>query len=272
MARVTSSRRPEVAVVAAAAPRGNRLLHNRIGRGLVWLLAGYAGAMLAGCANGDFGEIKPTLAGDSLHDWVAADATGAIPSSTLQLTDDERQLRDLIYPLVEPPYLRHTAGSFIRESGGFPEEYHSGADTTAYAAYLVSFPSRSPAARYSRLIDDIRNDTTRLPQFFETAARVVDMDRKRNKAFAYIAVTSEGERIEAARRMNENAAIVGQVRGALARRVASYRFALERLVIMAPLPDAVQAELALNQMRSTIARYRDGAPLFRAEGSLARNN
>ncbi len=228
--------------------------------------------LLAGCANGDFGEIKPMLASDDIHNWVAADATGAIPSSTFQLTDDERQLRDLAYPLIEPPYLRHTAGSFLRESGSFPEQYHSGNDPTAYAAWLVSFPSRSPSARYARLIDDVRNDTTRLPQFFETAARVVDMDRKRGKAFAYVAVTSADERLEAARRMNENAAIIGQVRGSLERRVASYKFALERLVIMTPSPQAVQAELMINQLKATIAQYRSGAPLFRAEGSLARNN
>jgi len=226
---------------------------------------------VAGCA-GDFGEIKPMLQRDNMHDWVAADATGAIPSSTLQLTDDERQMRDLAYPLVEPPYLRHTAGSYVRESGGLPEQYHSGEDTTAYATYLVSFPSRSPMARYSRLIDDIRNDTTRLPQFFETAARVVDMDRKRQKAFAYVSVSSDAERVEAARRMNENAAIIGQVRRSVALRIASYKFALERLVTMMPSPAAVQGELMINQLKVTLAQYRNGAPLYRTESSLARNN
>jgi hypothetical protein len=227
---------------------------------------------LSGCANGDFGEIKPMLQRDNMHDWVAADATGAIPSSQFQLTDDERQLRDLVYPLVEPPYLRHTAGSYFRESGSFPQRYHSGEDTTAYATYLVSFPSRSPQARYSRLTDDIRNDTTRLPQFFETAARVVDMDRKRQKAFAYVSVTSGAERVEAARRMNENAAIIGQVRHSIAKRIASYKFALERLVIMMPSPYAVQCELMINQLKATLDQYRNGAPLFRSEGSLAQNN
>jgi hypothetical protein len=228
--------------------------------------------LLAGCANGDFGEIKPALVRDDIHDWVAADATGSIPSSGFQLTDDERQLRDLAYPLVEPPYLRHTPGSFFRESGSFPQQYHSGNDPTAYAAYLVSFPSRSPAARYARLTDDIRNDTTRLPQFFETAARVVDMDRKRRHAFRYIAVMSEGEQIDAARRTNENAAIIAQVGGSLEARVVAYKFALERLVIMTPSPQAVQAELMLNQLKGVIARYRHGAPLARTEGSLAHGN
>jgi hypothetical protein len=229
-------------------------------------------ALLTGCANGDFGEIKPSLVRDDIHDWVAADATGSIPSSGFQLTDDERQLRDFAYPLVEPPYLRHTRGSFFRESGSFPEQYHSGNDPTAYAAYLVSFPSRSPAARYARLIDDIRNDVTRLPQFFETAARVVDMDRKRRQAFRYIAVMSEGEQVDAARRTNENAAIIAQVGGSLEARVAAYKFALERLVIMTPSPQAVQGELMINQLKGVIARYRKGAPLARVEGSLGRSN
>jgi len=227
--------------------------------------------VLSGCANGDFGEIKPTLARDNIHDWVAADATGSI-ASQFQLTDDERQLRDLAYPLVEPPYLRHTAGSYFRESGRFPQQYHSGDDITAYATYLVSFPSRSPAARYTRLTDDIRNDTNRLPQFFETAARVVDMDRKRQKAFAYVSVSSAAEKNEAARRINENAAIVGQVRRSIAQRIASYKFALERLVIMTPSQYAVQCELMISQLKATLAQYQHGAPLFRAESSLARSN
>jgi hypothetical protein len=123
-----------------------------------------------------------------------------------------------------------------------------------------------------RMLDYIRNDTTRLPAFFQTAARVADMDSKRRRAFAYIAVTSGGERVEAQRRMNENAAIVAQVRGSLAQRIASYKFALERLIIMSPSAQAAQVELMINQLRDTLARYHNGAPLGGEESSLARNN
>jgi hypothetical protein len=64
--------------------------------------------LLAACANGDFGEVKPSLVRDDIHDWVALDATAGIPGSPsrFELTDDERQLRDLAYPLIEPPYDR----------------------------------------------------------------------------------------------------------------------------------------------------------------------
>jgi hypothetical protein len=228
------------------------------------------GPLLANCS-GDFGRLKPELVSPDIHDWVASDATGSV-ASTFQLTDDERQLRDLAYPLIEPPYMRQDLESLPREYGRRPEQYHAGADVTAYAAWLVSYPSRSPASRYMRMLDDIRNDTTRLPAFFQTAARVADMDNKRRKAFAYIAVTSGGERIEAERRMNENAAIVAQVRASLAQRIASYKFALERLIIMSPSAQAAQVELMNNQLRDTLARYRNGAPLYASEGSLARNN
>jgi len=227
--------------------------------------------LLAGCANGDFGEIKPWLARDDIHDWVAADATGAIPSSRFELTDDERQLRDLAYPLIEPPWLRHTPRSIAREYGALPGQYHSGNDPTAYAANLVAGARVSPASRYARLTDDIRNDTTRLPQFFETAARVVDIDRKRRKSFAYISISSDAERSDAARRVNENAAIIAQVRRSLVQRIASYKFALERLVIMTPSPQAVESEQMLNQLSVVLARYRNGAPLGRTvESSLGR--
>ena len=56
---------------------------------------------------------------------------------------------------------------------------------------------RSSAALYARLIDDIRNDTTRLSQFFETAGRVIDIDQKREKSLAYVSEVSKRERANA---------------------------------------------------------------------------
>jgi len=81
-------------------------------RGFLWhptlvLLA--AAALLSGCANGDFQEVRPSLVRDDIHDWIGRDAVtaqGAMPFR-YELTDDERALRDLAYPLIEPPYDRH---------------------------------------------------------------------------------------------------------------------------------------------------------------------
>ncbi|MSP33134.1 MAG: hypothetical protein EXR03_10015 [Pseudolabrys sp.] len=56
-------------------------------------------ALLAGCANGDFGEVRPTLVRDNVHDWLSLDAIAGRPAlpSGFELTDDERQFRDLAY-------------------------------------------------------------------------------------------------------------------------------------------------------------------------------
>jgi len=233
-------------------------------------------ALLAGCsANGDFGEIRPTLVRDDMHDWVGHTATAPRrgDASSFQLTDDERALRDLAYPLIEPPYDRQRWYSLAGEYGMFQNGRRARLSREAYANHLLSEAYRSPSARYEKLTDDIRDDTTRLPQFFETAGRVVDMDGKRRKSLAYISGLTEGERLNARRRIEENARIVGMVRASLAERASAYRFALERLVVSTPSPQAVEVERALNQLQAEIARYRSHLPpSWRREPSLAAAN
>ncbi len=227
--------------------------------------------LLAGCANGDFSEVKRYLVRDDIHDWVARDAligTDVSPS-TFVLTDDERQLRDLAYPLIQPSYDRHQWYSIAGEYGLIERAQRERFDRTDYTTRLFGARFRSPASRYARLIDDIRDDTTRLPQFFETATRVIDTDNKRRESFAFISGLSPHERDEALRRNAANAAIVLLVRTRLNQRVASYQFALERLVLMTPSTEAVQVELALNQLKAAIVRYRAPAPSWGKERSLA---
>ena len=218
--------------------------------------------LLAGCGtpNYDFGEVRPSLVSDSIHDWIGPAAVAPHPASTFELTDDERQLRDLAFPLIEPPYDRQKWDSVLREYG-LIGNYHPGHyDRTVYAARLLATDDRSPTTRYAQLIDDIRNDTTRLPQFFETAARVVDIDAKRRKSLSYVSELSASERANALRRNRENDCIVAWVRDSLSQRAASYRFALERLVIMTPSREAAQVELLLNHLQAAEDRYRTALP------------
>jgi hypothetical protein len=135
---------------------------------------------------------------------------------------------------------------------------------------LTSKYFRSASSRYSQLIDDIRNDTTRLPQFFETATRVHDIDQKRRKSLGYVSELSKGERDQSLKRIRENASVVSLVRLKLEQRVSSYRFALERLVILTPTTQAVEAERSLNQLQAQITNYRNhSAPTWTREQSLA---
>jgi hypothetical protein len=222
-------------------------------------------SLLSGCGtpNTDFGRVRPSLVSEKVHDWVgpAADSrVGAIPSS-FELTDDERQLRDLAFPLIEPPYDRKKWDNVLREYGLAGDYQAARFDRTVYAARLLSSHYTSPASRYARLMDDIRNDITSVPAFFETAARVADMDAKRGKSLAFVSELSPGERANALRRNHENALILAWVRDTLGQRASSYRFALERLAIVAPSPEAGQVDLTLNQLRAIEDRYRTALPL-----------
>ena len=76
-------------------------------------------ALLAGCANGDFGELKSD-AGDRRNPrLVGRDLLKSqpVPASAFEYTDDERALRDLAYPLIEPPYDRQQWNSVAGEYG-----------------------------------------------------------------------------------------------------------------------------------------------------------
>jgi len=237
----------------------------------LFVLAAFS--LLAGCATqGDFGEVQPRLVRADIHDWLSLDAIAGRPAlpSSFELTDDERQLRDLSYPLIEPPYDRQQWYSVAGEYGVIGSNHRTEFDRSAYASRLMSSRYRSPSARYSQLTDDIRNDVTRLPQFFETAARVLDIDQKRRKSLAYISDMSPMERANALRRIRENGLLVSLVRAKLAQRVTGYRFALERLVIMTSSPQAVEVERSLNQLKDQLARYHNrSAPTWVREQSLA---
>ena len=245
--------------------------------GPVWaprlVVLGAALIVLAGCGTqGDFQEVSPAASRADMHDWLSLDAIAGKPTSPsdFPMTEDERAMRDLAYPLIEQPYNRQKFYSVAGEYGVIGADHRGAFDPTAYTTHLFGDERRTSASRYEVLTDDIRNDTTRLPQFFETAARVLDVDAKRRKSLFYVSSLSQHERDNALRRVDENATIVAMVRKSLDQRVAAYRFALERLVVMTPSPQAVQVERALNELRTKVAWYRTHMPTgWTREPSLA---
>lgn len=220
--------------------------------------------LLAGCTatHGDFGELKPSLVSDGIHDWVGREAAreaGHRPSR-FHLTEDERELRDLAYPLIEPSYDRRRWDMLLLEYGVTRTRVNSWPpyDRTAYLKRLYGEHHRSASGRYARLIDDIRNDSTRIDPFVATARRVLDMDRKRHRMLAYVSELSRPEWKNAQRRIAENAFVVASVYHSLRLRADQYQYALERLALDTPSPAAVEAERAVRLLRQQIAAARLG--------------
>jgi len=227
-----------------------------------------ASALLSGCGvNADFGRVRPSLYNDDVHAWMGPATTRGQGSPVWRhgLTDEERRLRDLAYPLIDPPYDRNKWYSALGELG-LGSRVWPYPDRDAYASRLFTTAYRSQTARYNRLIEDIRNDVVRIEPFFAIAARVADMDRKRDSVLALASASSAAERSNARRRNQENVAIVMRVCRALGERMTSYNYALERLAIQAPSPMAADGERALTLLHTRIGQYCRSGQIVTAKG------
>jgi hypothetical protein len=217
-----------------------------------------AGLALAGCSSlGDFGRLQPSLVTDDMHAWVGqeAAANSGAPISLNPLTDEERTLRDLAFPLIEPPYDRAHWDAVLYEYGikkKFRQELMI-ADVTAYYRHLAGGGWRSSSGRYNKLIDDIRADITRIGPFFEVAHRVADLDQRRAQSLNALPDLSPADRANALARVGENSLTMAWVYRSLTQRCAGYHFALDHMAAAEPEPLAAQAATALALLEQEIA-------------------
>jgi hypothetical protein len=216
------------------------------------MLLAAVGASLAACSGGDFGRTRESMRSDDMHSWLGAEVTGSLglKPSQFQLTDEERQLRDLAYPLIEPPLSRPAWKSVFGDYKALPSPWQQKVvfDRTMYGRTLIDEPHRSHSSRYAQLIEDVRNDITRFEPFFASAIRVIDLDKKRNASMARVSALSPKEKEDAIARMQENSLIIQWVQQCLEQRVSSYRWGLERLVIQAPDGMAADADRLIGEL------------------------
>jgi hypothetical protein len=213
--------------------------------------------MLGGCGGGDFGRTRQDFRNDDMHRWLGAEATGSVGlrASQFQLTENERLLRDLAYPLIEPPHSRPAWKSVFGNYAALPSPWRQKVvfDRTAYGRTLIDEPHRSHSSRYAQLMEDVRDDITRFEPFFSSAVRVIELDKKRNASLKLVSELSPAERSDAIARMEENTLIVQWVQQCLEQRVSSYRWALERLVIHAPDNIAADADRLIGELAAQTA-------------------
>jgi hypothetical protein len=212
---------------------------------------------LGGCSGGDFGRTRQDFLNDDMHRWIGGEATSSVGlrPSQFQLTDNERLLRDLAYPLIEPPHSRPAWKSVFGDYQPLPSPWRQNAvfDRTAYGRMLLDEPHRSHSSRYAQLMEDVRDDITRFEPFFADAVRVLELDKKRNASLALVSELSPREGADAVARMQENTLIVQWVQQCLERRISSYRWALERLVIHAPDNMAADADRLIGELAAQTA-------------------
>jgi len=215
------------------------------------------GVALGGCSGGDFGRTRQDFRSDDMHRWLGAEATGSVglTASQFQLTDNERQLRDLAYPLIEPPHSRPAWKSVFGDYQPLPSPWRQKVvfDRTTYGRALIDEPHRSHTSRYQQLIEDVRNDIVRFEPFFASATRVVELDRKRSAGLRLVSELSPREQADTVARMEENTLIVQWVQQCQQRRISSYRWALERLAIQTPDNIAADADRLIGELAAQTA-------------------
>lgn len=216
-----------------------------------------AGSLLGACSGGDFGRTREDFRNDDMHRWIGLEATSSVGlrPSQFQLTDNERQLRDLAYPLIEPPHSRPAWRSVFGDYLPMQSPWRQAPlfDRTAYGRALIDEPHRSHSSRYAQLIEDVRSDVTRFELFYGSAVKVLDLDRRRDASLSRVSELSPRERADAVARMQENSLIVQWVQQCLERRVSSYRWAVERLVLQAPDPMAAEADRLIGELAAQTA-------------------
>jgi hypothetical protein len=214
-------------------------------------------ATLGACSGGDFGRARDDFRNDDMHRWIGAEATASVglKPSQYQLSDGERQLRDLAYPLIEPPLSRPAWRTVFGDYQPIASPWRQTPvfDRTAYGRTLIDEPHRSHSSRYAQLIEDVRDDINRFELFYATAVKVIELDRKRDASLSHISELSPRERADAVARMQENSLIVQWVHECLERRVSSYRWALERLVLQAPDNLAADADRLIGELAAQTA-------------------
>jgi hypothetical protein len=214
--------------------------------------------MLGGCTSiGDLGYVQAPGVADNIHAWVGQEAAlhAGAPISYYNLTEYERTLRNLAFPLIEPPYDRERWDAIVFEYGE-KRDFRRNlwvVDPGAYYAHLMAVNYRSTAARYNQLNDDIRNDIVRIPQFFDIARRVIDADHSRQVTMEAVADITPPERFNAIARVAENNLTIAWVQTSLLHRCAGYRYALNRLVVSEPEARATDVDISLGLLQQNIA-------------------
>lgn len=215
--------------------------------------------LAGGCASpiGDFGRPSDSYMNDTVFPRVGAynAARRGEPVSYAPQTNEERDLHNQAYAILMPAlprseWDRHYAE--MRRTRIIPNDapYF---DARAYADALLDTHYRSSTARYSKLIDDIRSDLTRIGPFYAAARRVVDMDTVRERSLVRLSSVTPTDHENAMARIAENRMLIGWVYRRLGERYAGYRIALEQLVVATPAPAAVDAERALKSLEERLA-------------------
>jgi hypothetical protein len=225
-----------------------------------------AALTVAACAPhvGDLGRPQRSIWNDTILPGLgdyAAMARGEQVSS-FRFTDDEEELRARAWRYVMPAHERSWFQREVQELARtriIPVTWQS-EDENRYFAALVGGAFRSEHSRYRRLCEDALADAALVKPFRSVARRVAAADAARLRTAAASPAVSPPSPENAAARVAENEGMVAWVRERLRYRLASYRHALDNLVVEMPSREAVMAERCVGILEAEMRHLELMAP------------
>lgn len=242
---------------------------------------------------GDFGRKRPSAFAEKFYTPNQHPLNGALgeQSSKFPLTDHEQELRARAYHFLRPADQRGdlaqipahlldkmeaaaSAGSdgevsdasagdssqqawamdVRRKALGLISGVDASNPTAAYFARAMADPYRSPRSRYLKIINDVRSDRSLLPPLCAVVARVRDADAVRMRALLQVPNLEETAIKGGHARIAENERLIRWLGEEITARPKVYRYALERLVVATPDPEAISAERELRMLEDDAAR------------------
>lgn len=219
--------------------------------------------ILGGCAPpvGDLGRPQRNLINDGLMPEIGSYAAALRGEhvSWFHLTDDEIELRDRARRFIMPAHERAWFEREVQELARtriIPVAWQVQSPAHYHAA-LLSDRFRSEHSRYRRLAEDAVADMALVRPFRRLAERVAGSDKARLATVALSPNIHPPAPRHALARVAENEGLAAWVRERLRYRLASYRYALDNLVVELPSAESIHAERAILALEAEL-RALDG--------------
>lgn len=210
--------------------------------------------LLSACARpvGDLGRAKPGV----LHDTILP-TVGKLralifqePVSHFNQTDEEVKMHDMAWRFLVAPHSRDWFFNVVVEwqrtrlISGFDasETYNRYYTTLHWERY------RSSRVRYNKVSSDIGADIATMPGVFRAICAVEEIDRQRAEAVRSLAIAGPREHKNVYARKHENQEYITWFVRAARYRYNSYSFALKRLLIETPHPEARELDRRLSSL------------------------
>jgi hypothetical protein len=204
---------------------------------------------VSACARpvGDFGRAERNVLNDEVMPSIGKRLS---KGSAFNLADQEIEMRDRVWRYLIAP---HAYGWFADVAVEFQRTRitpisNKPFNTRRYYDWLHSKRFASSRVRYTRIEEDAIADLGMMPSAFASVCAVIELDRQRGIASNQLAGLEDEVAINAARRHEENLAVIGWFARSVSNRYESYSYALDHLLVETPHEEAVSANARLSEL------------------------